>query len=136
MIGGAQGSGVDSSANAFAYAVASAGYNVFGKREYFSNIKGRHSYFTVVASDGPVRSVTDEVHVLTSFDAETVFRHAFEVMKGGALIYDREAASTRPRTPSPMRSPPPATTSSARGSTSRTSRGGTATSLWSRPTGL
>jgi 2-oxoglutarate ferredoxin oxidoreductase subunit alpha len=36
-----------------------------------------------------VRSVTDEVHVLTSFDAETVFRHAFEVMKGGALIYDR-----------------------------------------------
>ncbi|MDJ0274492.1 MAG: 2-oxoacid:acceptor oxidoreductase subunit alpha [Aigarchaeota archaeon] len=89
MIGGAQGSGVDSSANAFAYAVASAGYNVFGKREYFSNIKGRHSYFTVVASEGPVRSVTDEVHVLTSFDAETVFRHAFEVMKGGALIYDK-----------------------------------------------
>lgn len=89
MIGGAQGSGVDSSANFFAYSVASSGYNVYGKREYFSNIKGRHSYFTVVASDGPVRSVTDEVHVLTSFDAETVFRHAFGVMKDGVLIYDK-----------------------------------------------
>lgn len=95
MIGGAQGSGVDSSANVYAYAAASSGYNVYGKREYFSNIKGRHSYFTVVASDGPVRSVTDEVHVLTSFDAETVFRHAFEVMKGGVLIYDKYLEAER-----------------------------------------
>ncbi|MCS7094405.1 MAG: 2-oxoacid:acceptor oxidoreductase subunit alpha [Thaumarchaeota archaeon] len=105
MIGGAQGSGVDSSANFFAYSVASSGYNVYGKREYFSNIKGRHSYFTVVASDGAVRSVTDEVHVLTSFDAETVFRHAFEVMKGGVLIYDKYLEGERLKNQSMLEPP-------------------------------
>jgi 2-oxoglutarate ferredoxin oxidoreductase subunit alpha len=88
MIGGAQGSGVDSSANLFAYSIASAGYYVFGKREYYSNIKGEHSYFNVVASDSPVRSTVDHVHILASFDAETVFRHAWEVEEGGGIIYD------------------------------------------------
>ncbi len=88
MIGGAQGSGVDSSANLFAYSISSAGYYIFGKREYYSNIKGEHSYFNVVASDRPVRSTVDPVHILASFDAETVFRHAHEVVNGGAIIYD------------------------------------------------
>jgi len=88
MIGGAQGSGVDSSANLFSYSIASAGYYVFGKREYYSNIKGEHSYFNVVASDAPVRSTVDNVHILASFDAETVFRHAWEVEPGGGIVYD------------------------------------------------
>jgi 2-oxoglutarate/2-oxoacid ferredoxin oxidoreductase subunit alpha len=88
MIGGAQGSGVDSSANLFAYSISSAGYYIFGKREYYSNIKGEHSYFNVVASERPVNAVVDPVHILSSFDAETVFRHAWEVVEGGAIIYD------------------------------------------------
>jgi len=45
MIGGAQGSGVDTSANIFGNAVAANGYYIYGNREYYSNIKGRHSYF-------------------------------------------------------------------------------------------
>lgn len=95
MIGGAQGTGVDSSANAFGYAVASAGYNVFGKREYYSNIKGEHSYFNVVASETPVRSAVDFVHLLATFDAETVFRHAGEVVPGGGIIYDKSQEGER-----------------------------------------
>ena len=47
MIGGAQGSGVDTPASIFAKAVATAGYYVYGTREYYSNIKGEHSYFQV-----------------------------------------------------------------------------------------
>src|SRR3972149_159075 len=47
MIGGPQGSGVDSSANVFARACAHAGLNVFGKREYYSNIMGERSYFAL-----------------------------------------------------------------------------------------
>src|SRR5437588_79703 len=47
MIGGAQGSGVDTPASIFAKAVATAGYHVYGTREYYSNIKGEHSYFQV-----------------------------------------------------------------------------------------
>ncbi len=95
MIGGAQGTGVDSSANVYAYAAASAGYYVYGKREYYSNIKGRHSYFSVVASDAPVNSIIDDVHLLASFDAETVFRHASEVVHGGGIIYDKDLVGER-----------------------------------------
>ncbi len=88
MIGGPQGSGVDSSANAFARACAHAGLTVFGKREYYSNIKGEHSYFTVRARPGIVRSHIDETHLLATFDAETAFRHIREVCDDGAIVYD------------------------------------------------
>ncbi len=95
MIGGPQGSGVDSSANAFARACAHAGLNIFGKREYYSNIKGEHSYFTVRASAGTVRSHTDDIHLLATFDAETAFRHVREVVDDGAIIYDPALGKTK-----------------------------------------
>ncbi len=95
MIGGAQGSGVDSSANAFARACAHGGLNVFGKREYYSNIKGEHSYFQVRTSNGTIRSHIDTVDVLATFDAETVFRHAREVTDNGAIIYDPSLGKTK-----------------------------------------
>jgi len=95
MIGGPQGSGVDSSANAFTRACAHGGLNVFGKREYYSNIMGRHSYFSLRASRGIVRSHIDDVELLTTFDAETVFRHTTEVVDGGAVICDPALAGTK-----------------------------------------
>lgn len=95
MIGGAQGSGVDSSANTFARACAHGGLNVFGKREYYSNIKGEHSYFTVRTSPGTIRSHVDEVHVLATFDAETAFRHVREVVDDGAILYDPALGKTK-----------------------------------------
>ncbi len=88
MIGGAQGTGVDSSANIFARAAALSGLYVYGKREYYSNIKGEHSYFSIAMSDAPVYSHLDEVHLLATFDSETVVRHAWEVVRGGGIIYD------------------------------------------------
>jgi len=95
MIGGAQGSGVDSSANVFARACAHGGLNVFGKREYYSNIKGEHSYFQVRISSGVVRSHIDSVDLLATFDAETVFRHAPEVGGDGAIVYDPSLGRTK-----------------------------------------
>lgn len=88
MIGGPQGTGVDSSANLFAQACASAGLWVFGKREYHSNIKGKHSYFQVRVFDKPINSHVDDVHLLATFEDSTARLHAHEVVKGGALIYD------------------------------------------------
>ena len=76
LIGGAQGSGVDSAANIFSRACAQGGLHVFGKREYYSNIKGEHSYFTVRVSEREVRAHVDEISMLVSFDAETLLRHA------------------------------------------------------------
>jgi 2-oxoglutarate/2-oxoacid ferredoxin oxidoreductase subunit alpha len=85
LIGGAQGSGVDSAANIFSRACAQGGLHVFGKREYYSNIKGEHSYFTVRVSEREVRSHVDEISMLVSFDAETLLRHAGVVTKAEEL---------------------------------------------------
>jgi 2-oxoglutarate/2-oxoacid ferredoxin oxidoreductase subunit alpha len=90
LIGGAQGSGVDSAANIFSRACAQGGLHVFGKREYYSNIKGEHSYFTVRVSENEVRSHLDEINMLVSFDAETLLRHAGDATRDGGIIYDSE----------------------------------------------
>src|ERR671911_459128 len=94
VIGGAQGSGVDSAANIFSRACAQGGLRIFGNREYYSNIKGEHSYFTVRVSDNLVRSHVDDINVLVSFDAEAFFKHADKVTRGGAIIYDAGLVNT------------------------------------------
>src|SRR3989475_108399 len=95
MIGGPQGSGVDSSANVFARACAAGGLHIFGKREFYSNIMGEHSYFALRADSKLVRSHIDDVNVLATFEAETLFRHAREVTDDGAIIYDPSIGKTR-----------------------------------------
>ena len=88
MIGGAQGSGVDTSANIFGRSSAYAGLHVFGTREYHSNIKGLHSYFKLRVSSKIVRSAVNKVNLLTTLDAETIFRHFRDVSDDGGIIYD------------------------------------------------
>ena len=90
MIGGAQGSGVDSSANTFARAVASSGLHIYGNREYHSNIKGDHSYFMVRIAEKDIHSSSNAVHLLATFDLETLKIHREEVVAGGAILYDPE----------------------------------------------
>ncbi|MFB5607483.1 MAG: 2-oxoacid:acceptor oxidoreductase family protein, partial [Candidatus Nitrosomaritimum yanchengensis] len=94
LIGGPQGSGVESGANVFSKVCAELGYQVFGKREFHSNIKGEHSYFTVRISDKQIRSNLNDVTLMISFDAETIFRHYSEVNSGGAIIYDSDLQNT------------------------------------------
>ena len=96
MIGGAQGLGVDTSANLFGSAVAKAGYYLYGNREYYSNIKGRHSYFNVVIGSKPYRSISEKVNILASFDAETVFQHFTSVTD--FLIYDKASEIVKAET--------------------------------------
>lgn len=88
MIGGPQGTGVDSSATLFARACAAAGYWIYGRREYHSNIKGEHSYFQVRVKNEPVFCHIDPVHLLATFENSTAVLHAFEVVEDGAFIYD------------------------------------------------
>src|SRR5712691_5759137 len=95
MIGGPQGSGVDSSANVFARACAAGGLHIYGKREFYSNIMGEHSYFALRAHTNLVRSHVDSVNVLATFEAETLFRHAREVTDDGAIVYDPSLGKTR-----------------------------------------
>jgi Pyruvate:ferredoxin oxidoreductase and related 2-oxoacid:ferredoxin oxidoreductases, gamma subunit len=91
-IGGPQGTGVDTSANIFGAAIAAAGYYIYGNREYYSNIKGRHSYFNLTISDRRARSISSTVDILASFDAETVFQHFQEVK--GVIIYHKGVKGT------------------------------------------
>ena len=94
LIGGPQGSGVDSGANVFSKVCAEMGYRIFGKREFYSNIKGEHSYFAVRVSDEEIHSNVNDVTLMASFDAETIFRHFNEVPKGGGIIYDSDLDKT------------------------------------------
>lgn len=95
LIGGPQGSGVESAANIFSRACASMGYHIFGKREFYSNIKGEHSYFTVRVSDRIIHSNVNAVTMMVAFDAETIFRHYSEIIPGGAIIYDSDIIQTK-----------------------------------------
>jgi len=88
MIGGPQGSGVETAANIFSQVFSKMGYQVFGKREYYSNIKGEHSYFAVRISDEKIRSSVKGTNMLIAFDAETIFRHADDILENGIVIYD------------------------------------------------
>jgi 2-oxoglutarate ferredoxin oxidoreductase subunit alpha len=90
VIGGPQGGGVETAANIFASACASCGLKVFGKREYYSNIKGEHSYFGVRVSDKKIRSNVTGITMLAAFDAETLFRHCDDVVPGGAIVYESD----------------------------------------------
>lgn len=88
LIGGPQGSGVDSGANIFSRACAYGGLYVFGKREYHSNIKGEHSNYVVRVDSKLIRSHLDEIDLLVTFDPETLFRHIHKVIPGGVIVYD------------------------------------------------
>lgn len=94
LIGGPQGSGVESGANIFSKVCAGIGYQVFGKREFYSNIKGEHSYFAVRISDKKIHSNVNAINLMVAFDAEMIFRHTDEVIKGGAIIYDSDLEAT------------------------------------------
>ncbi|MCW3980939.1 MAG: 2-oxoacid:ferredoxin oxidoreductase subunit alpha [Candidatus Bathyarchaeota archaeon] len=95
MIGGPQGSGVDTAANIFGRACSFGGYNLYGKREYHSNIKGLHSYFHLRVSEKRIEANVNDVDLLAAFDAETVVRHFTEVVPKGGLILDEEDLKTR-----------------------------------------
>ncbi len=95
MIGGPQGSGVDTAANIFGRAFCYGGYHFYGKREYHSNIKGLHSYFHMRVSENPIAANIKDVDLLIGFDAETIVRHVFEVVPNGGIILDEENLNTK-----------------------------------------
>lgn len=99
VIGGPQGSGINSVAETFAKACARGGLNVFANIEYHSNIKGEHSYYRVRASEREIHSHVDWIDLLIALDKETLFGdlhkeypshngHRNEVSPGGGIVYD------------------------------------------------
>lgn len=91
-VGGPQGSGVDTAAGIFARACAIGGLHLFGRREYYSNIMGRHSYYDVRVAHRVLTCHRDTVDLLTTFEEETLARHAISVIDGGGIVYDAGSA--------------------------------------------
>lgn len=100
MIGGPQGSGINSVAENFAKACIRGGLHIFANIEYHSNIKGEHSYYRLRVESKAPRSYVDWVDLLVALDRETMFGdmnkphpthqgHRHEVSPGGGIVYDR-----------------------------------------------
>ncbi|MFP4000448.1 MAG: 2-oxoacid:ferredoxin oxidoreductase subunit alpha [Thermoplasmata archaeon] len=89
IMGGAQGSGLETTIQILSAAFASSGHGFLADREYFSNIKGRHSYVHAeISSEKIPRSVESKIDLLGCMDAETLFTHFDDIKESGFLIYD------------------------------------------------
>ena len=86
-IGGPQGSGIDRLANVFGRACAMTGLNVFSRREYHSNIIGRHSYVDICISPDTITSHSESPDIVVTFDAESLCRHLMSVANNGHVLY-------------------------------------------------
>ncbi|MCL5873954.1 MAG: 2-oxoacid:acceptor oxidoreductase subunit alpha [Candidatus Thermoplasmatota archaeon] len=95
IIGGPQGGGIDSAAQIVIRAFSIAGYEAYGIREYYSNIKGRHSYFHVRVKDSPVRSLRYPVDLLVCLDYESPFVHMEDVSEKTKVLYDEDLVNTK-----------------------------------------
>jgi 2-oxoglutarate ferredoxin oxidoreductase subunit alpha len=93
-IGGPQGSGVDTAAGIFARACAIGGLHLIGRREYYSNIMGRHSYYDVRVAHQALTCHRDAVDLLITFEAESLARHTLSVVEGGGIVYNVDDADT------------------------------------------
>jgi len=91
-LGGSQGSGINRIARFFARACAEAGYEIFCRREYHSNIMGRHSYNDVSIAAIPLVCHRESVDMLVAFDAETLCRHIPVITDSGCLVYGEDDA--------------------------------------------
>src|SRR5437870_13197655 len=78
MIGGPQGSGINSVAENFAKACIRGGLHIFANIESHSNIKGEHSYYRLRVENQEVHSHGESVELLLSLDKE---RHIGDLHK-------------------------------------------------------
>jgi len=87
-IGGEAGQGIESGGAGFAKVLARGGLHVFGLQDYMSRIRGGHNFYQIRASESPLYSHTDDVHLLMALVPETIERHKNELVAGGGIIYD------------------------------------------------
>lgn len=93
-MGGPQGAGIDRGAMLFSRVCIKYGLHVLGRREYHSNIIGRHSYFDVRLGTEPIQGHSAKPGMLVCLDAETICRHIFAMVGDTSLIYDDSSAQT------------------------------------------
>src|SRR5437773_9406982 len=87
-IGGENGQGIASTGDILARIFARRGLNLNAYNAYQSIIRGGHTFLTIRASDGPVRSTGDKVDVLIPLNQDSLDRHLRLMKAGSRVIYD------------------------------------------------
>src|SRR5260370_30566499 len=84
-IGGEAGQGIATPGDILARIFARRGLNLNAYNAYQSIIRGGHTFLTIRASDGPVRSMGDKLDVLIPLNQDTMDRH-FKLLGAGACV--------------------------------------------------
>ena len=87
-IGGEAGQGIATPGDILARIFARRGLNLNAYNAYQSIIRGGHTFLTIRASDGPVRSMGDRLDVLIPLNQDTMNRHLKLLDAGACVIYD------------------------------------------------
>src|SRR5437660_10087097 len=87
-IGGENGQGIASTGDILARIFARRGLNVNAYNAYQSIIRGGHTFLTIRASDGPVRSMGDKLDVLIPLNQDSLDRHLRLMQAGSRVLYD------------------------------------------------
>src|SRR6266404_9771975 len=87
-IGGENGQGIASTGDILARIFARRGLNVNAYNAYQSIIRGGHTFLTIRASDGPVRSMGDKHDVLIPLNQDSLDRHLRLMQAGSCVLYD------------------------------------------------
>jgi len=96
-IGGENGQGIASTGDLLARIFARRGLNLNAYNAYQSIIRGGHTFLTIRASDGPVRSMGDKVDVLIPLNQDSMDRHLRLMKAGSCVLYDGDML--KPGTP-------------------------------------
>lgn len=89
-IGGENGQGIASTGDILARIFASRGLNLNAYNAYQSIIRGGHTFLTIRASDGPVRSMGDKHDVLIPLNQDSLDRHLRLMKAGACVVYDSD----------------------------------------------
>jgi 2-oxoglutarate ferredoxin oxidoreductase subunit alpha len=87
-IGGENGQGIASTGDILARIFARRGLHLNAYNAYQSIIRGGHTFLTIRASDGPVRSMGDKLDVLIPLNQDSMDRHLRLMGNGSCVIYD------------------------------------------------
>ncbi len=89
-IGGENGQGIASTGDILARIFARRGLNLNAYNAYQSIIRGGHTFLTIRASDGPVRSMGDRLDALLPLNQDSMDRHLRLLTSGAAVIFDSD----------------------------------------------
>ncbi|HYV30680.1 MAG TPA: 2-oxoacid:acceptor oxidoreductase subunit alpha, partial [Candidatus Binatia bacterium] len=89
-IGGENGQGIASTGDILARIFARRGLHLNAYNAYQSIIRGGHTFLTIRASDGPVRSIGDKIDVFIPLNQDTMNRHLRLLKAGACVLFDQE----------------------------------------------